>query len=1460
MEEAVCYRILLETHFGRKVRKANHKGGRWGYNDRETLRAAEVGKTLGKGTRRRPKQSKRQERSPLPDGSAYPRACSAFPPNLISPLVEVAMSKALTPRTSQRRPAPQPQVNLERELVRTQEKIRLLDILTAAFVLVVAGLIYLALMVGADNFLHMSDGVRQLLLGIAVLAGGVYAFFKIAQPLWLRINPYFAARAIEKSSPNSKNSVTNWLDLREEPINPHIRDAIEKRAALEVGQAEMEKAVPTKRPKVLFMSLTVALVVILILRALFPEQFISLVQRAIYPFTPTPIPTDTRLQLLKPVEDAIHLVPDEVAVQKIVVPPGQPVPFMVQPHGKMPEAVYLECQASLSEKPTPKPMNPPRDQERKLAWTYTLSARDIPAGGLYVRAVGGDGKTPLYQLVVSANQPPRPSNFEVTVNYPRYTRKPPRTQNYAEIKALAGSQVEMAVVADQPVKIGHIELFRNGEYVESYALVPEPAEKADRNDRRLVLEKPWQLPTEILVPKQPGDKVGYTYKIGMTNLEGTKGLSPEFAINLEEDATPTVRIQRVGIFVIEAEQKPIQLPQNCIETVEGDAWDDFAVDSVRMRIKRKDGPELAFVKGVKIEERGLQKPTGYAQDPARFQLTLDLTKLIDITTKQPVKLAVGDHLELWAEATDTAEPKPHTGKSKPVQIEIIAPVEDEVRKDQEKQQQEQEQKRDKERAEEQQKNGNPPPQQQQDKNQEKNKDQQQKGDPQKGDPQGGDPQKGDPQKGDQNQDNPQKGNPEQGDPQKGDPNKGEPNKGDPQQGAPNKGDPQKGNPQQGDPNKGDPQKGNPQEQQGDPQKGNPQQGEQQKGDPQKNNPEQGKPPQAAPPKSNPPQPPGKHTPPHGKPPHKADPRKDQPQQGNQQQPNPAKPQQGNPQKGEQQKSDPQKANPQAGDPQKSNQDKGDPQKGDPQKGNPQQGDPQKGNTEKGDTQKDMNSDPQKGNQEKGDPQKGDANKGNPDKNDPQAGDPTKGDPQKGDPQAGDSQKGNKANPDKGNPDKGDPQKGNPEKGDPQAGDPNKGDPQKGNKPDPQKGDPQAGDPQKGDMNKGDPQKGNPQAGNPDKGDPQKGNPDKANPQQGDPQKGDMNKGDPQKGNPEKGNTEKGDPQKGDPQKGNPQQGDPQKGDQQKGNPDKGEPQAGDPQKGDPQKGNPQKANQPKGDPQKGQPKKDPQGKECDNPGDGECKNPGEGQGTGNKSDKTQNKAGSKEGDQNQQGGSKPGEKSGAKEEENGDKPSSGMKEGDKGKESKDQPNGKQPNQGQRASDQKGQPGDQQAKNKETQKKADDLAKALQEQGKEGGDKEGGEPGKEQGQPGGNQAGQPGQAGNTNKLLPGESGDEEHSRKATDLTLENLRDQIAQGKIDKRTQKALEKMKLTPEQAKKLIDQYQAMRGQGGGKTTGPRKAELEDQRGADMYADPNLKPPPELAPSYDRYSLERARSAQQPKR
>src|SRR5262249_37159559 len=152
-----------------------------------------------------------------------------------------------------------------------------------------------------DQWIRFSDVSRQLLLAGFLIACGLYLIWALVVPLTRQINPYFAARALERSLPDSKNGLINWLDLRQQKLSPVIRDAGQDRALEELQQADVEQAIPSRWPLRLFFATIGLVALVIVLRFIWPDQFGSLMQRAFYPFTPKAVPTHTRLQLVKPV-------------------------------------------------------------------------------------------------------------------------------------------------------------------------------------------------------------------------------------------------------------------------------------------------------------------------------------------------------------------------------------------------------------------------------------------------------------------------------------------------------------------------------------------------------------------------------------------------------------------------------------------------------------------------------------------------------------------------------------------------------------------------------------------------------------------------------------------------------------------------------------------------------------------------------------------------------------------------------------------------------------------------------------------------------------------------------------------------------------------------------------------------------------------------------------------------------
>jgi hypothetical protein len=190
---------------------------------------------------------------------------------------------------------------LDERLETTRGRVRFADLAVGGFGLATLTLGFGLVMLALDRWLVLPAAVRQIAFLGFVLAAGWYVLRVLFTPLRNAVNPYFAAREIERTLPEAKNSLVNWLDLRERPLAPSIREALVRRAAGDVSKADLEEAVADRRTAVwgtLAGALAVAAVVMfLILR---PAQFMSLFARTFFPFSATSIVAQTRITLVEP--------------------------------------------------------------------------------------------------------------------------------------------------------------------------------------------------------------------------------------------------------------------------------------------------------------------------------------------------------------------------------------------------------------------------------------------------------------------------------------------------------------------------------------------------------------------------------------------------------------------------------------------------------------------------------------------------------------------------------------------------------------------------------------------------------------------------------------------------------------------------------------------------------------------------------------------------------------------------------------------------------------------------------------------------------------------------------------------------------------------------------------------------------------------------------------------------------
>ena len=558
------------------------------------------------------------------------------------------MSKSASlPRIrSKARPAHQRPRLVERELERAQIRIRTVDGLYSISLLVGGILTYVLLVIGLDYWLHLSDGTRQLLWCLAGLGALAFIGLRIVLPLVSKINPFYTARMIERATPGSKNGIINWLDLEHELVNPVIRDALSRRAVHELDSANMEEAIPTRKPIRTALIIGGILLAIIGFAFFIPDQVGSLFKRALFPFKPAIIPTHTRIEVLNPV---VEPEPDiDVAtlpLKEVEVERGQPVQFRVLTHGQIPTEVVLESQTAGDKQPVVKPLRQDKKDDSNQPWRVALSSSDIPVDGFVFWFRANDGLTRKFKLVVVSRTPPSVSDPDVRLNFPAYTKRRSVSQGMGPIKAIEGTKVDIlvdrrsagqfrctrSVIEEKMTDDGKITTMR----LHTIKLI-RPQQSSD--DNKLALTEPLSLIPGYF--SKDDRKQKFFYQLTLISPEGLTGNSPKYPLEVLPDLAPRVEIKKVKEIILDKKQDEFEVEANAVVPIAGQAHDDIAMGQVALKLKTSDGRDLFFV-GTAPTEKNLQKANGFAPPPVNFLLTLDLAKLSyddDPKTAKPIQL------------------------------------------------------------------------------------------------------------------------------------------------------------------------------------------------------------------------------------------------------------------------------------------------------------------------------------------------------------------------------------------------------------------------------------------------------------------------------------------------------------------------------------------------------------------------------------------------------------------------------------------------------------------------------------------------------------------------------------------------------------------------------------------------------------------------------------------------------
>jgi hypothetical protein len=138
---------------------------------------------------------------------------------------------------------------IRRQLARTGLQVRLVDLASSLAIWVIGVVVLFLLMALVDHFFGLGRVGRCLALAV-LLSGSLWYLVMQVGPLLVRaINPAFAARTIEETKPTLKNSLINFLLLRNDKsgLKEIVYQAVEQQAAVDIATVNVETTVDRSR-------------------------------------------------------------------------------------------------------------------------------------------------------------------------------------------------------------------------------------------------------------------------------------------------------------------------------------------------------------------------------------------------------------------------------------------------------------------------------------------------------------------------------------------------------------------------------------------------------------------------------------------------------------------------------------------------------------------------------------------------------------------------------------------------------------------------------------------------------------------------------------------------------------------------------------------------------------------------------------------------------------------------------------------------------------------------------------------------------------------------------------------------------------------------------------------------------------------------------------------------------------
>jgi hypothetical protein len=441
---------------------------------------------------------------------------------------------------------------------RARRHLRMIELGAALMALVAGVLVGLLLLAVVDHWVWSFGPVTRwlALIGLAI-AAGLYAWRFVLPPLIHSVNPLYAARAIERNEASLKNSLVNFLFLRQHPesISGVVLDTLGRTAATDLQRISVDASIDRTRLIRILYFLTAALALCAAYKVFSPKDPLQSAYRVLMPWTDVSAVSRVSILEVQP-GDTTGVLDESIQVTARV-------------RGARPDdKVYLLCTSS-DQQQVDRPVEmvvgsdgrtyeasiPPGGSGLKQNWTYRVRA--------------GDALSREYRIQLEAK--PLIAVQRIEYDFPEYTQRPRQVvEGQGDIEALEGTRVTLRAKANKPIRSAYIEW--------------DPGARATRENSAPVapldMESSGTEATVQFVLKLGEDRrtPPYNrYQLRFVTEEGQQNVDPiEHRITIFPDLAPVVDI-------LSPPRRPMEIPENGRLPIEVRALDpDFGLTSVKL--------------------------------------------------------------------------------------------------------------------------------------------------------------------------------------------------------------------------------------------------------------------------------------------------------------------------------------------------------------------------------------------------------------------------------------------------------------------------------------------------------------------------------------------------------------------------------------------------------------------------------------------------------------------------------------------------------------------------------------------------------------------------------------------------------------------------------------------------------------------------------------------------------------